>query len=258
MLTRATYLWPDHQISLKSKITGMSSNVLRFILRFRPLLLSIALVVLLTSCMDDDDNFVSEPVEVAYVSIYHAAPDAPELDIIVDGRVINNNPFEYSSYSGYLNFFTGNREIKFNVVNANNSIIDTTFNFEDGKAYSLFAVNTLPDVEALLVVDSAASPATGNAMVRFVNLSPDAAAFDVTTDGTTPLFESRSFKQATQFREIDANIYTFTIKKAGASDTVVSAADVEIIPGRYYTIITRGFVNPPAGNANVLSVEVLD
>lgn len=232
---------------------------MRFIFKFRTLFFSVMLIALLSSCMDDDDDFVSQPIEVAYVSIYHAVPNAPELDIVVDGRVINNAPFEYASYSGYLNFYTGNREIKFNVSDANNSLIDTTFSFLDGKAYSLFAVNTLPDAEALLVVDSAASPAAGKAMVRFVNLSPDAPAFDVATDGTaTPLFAAQSFKQATQYQEIDADVYTFNVRNANGQDAIVDAEDVEILPGRYYTIVTRGFVNPPAGNTNVLSVEVLD
>ena len=227
--------------------------------RFRVLFFSLAIIVLLASCMDDDDEFVSQPVEVAYVSIYHAAPDAPEFDIVVDGRVINLNPFDYTSYSGYLNFYTGNREIRFNSVNANSALIDTTFNFEDGKAYSLFAINRLPDVEALLVVDSAASPAAGKAMVRFVNLAPDASAFEVAVpDTTTPLFAGKAFKEATQYQEIDAKTYDFHIRNAGATESVLSAEDVEILPGRYYTIITRGFVNPPQGNSNILSVEVLD
>ena len=237
----------------------MISNVIHFMSRFRSIFFAIALLVLLVSCMNDDDNFVSEPVEVAYVSIYHAAPDAPDLDIVVDGRVINYNPFDYTSYSGYLNFFTGDREIKFKATSANNALVDTTFSLEDGKAYSLFAVNKLPDVEALLVVDTAATPATGKAMVRFVHLSPDAPTFDVLVSGEgNPLFAGRSFKQATSFREVDADTYTFEIKSAGSSDVVLSAEDVEILPGRFYTIITRGFVNPPAGNNNVLSVEVLD
>ena len=227
--------------------------------RFRVLFFSLALMVLLASCMDDDDEFVSQPVEVAYVSIYHAAPDAPGFDIVVDGRVINQNPFDYTSYSGYLNFYTGNRAIRFNSVNANSALIDTTFSFEDGKAYSLFAINRLPDVEALLVVDSAASPVAGKAMVRFVNLSPDASAFEVAVpESAAPLFSGKAFKEATQYQEIDAKTYDFQIRNAGASGSVVSAEDVEILPGRYYTIITRGFVNPPQGNSNVLSVEVLD
>lgn len=224
------------------------------------LFFGMALLVFLASCMDDDDGMVNEPVEVAYVSIYNAAPDAPDLDIVVDGRVINRNPFDYTSYSGYLNFFTGTREIKFRAANANNALVDTTFSLENGKAYSLFAVNTLPDVEALLVVDTAAAPASGKAMVRFVNLSPDAPAFDLAaTQGVTSAeFADKGFKEATAYTEIGADTYTFEVKNTGSSDVVVAAKDVEILPGRYYTIITRGFVNPLAGNNNVLSVEVLD
>lgn len=33
---------------------------------------------------------------------------------------------------------------------------------------------------------------------------------------------------------------------------------MEIVPGRYYTIITRGFASPPQGSNNVLSLEILD
>jgi hypothetical protein len=235
----------------------MTDGVINFFVKFRALFFSVALVTLLISC-DNDDDMVTQPVEVAYVSIYHAAPDAPDLDIVVDGRVINFNPFDYTSYSGYLNFYTGDREIKFRAGNANNALIDTTFNFEDGKAYSLFAVNSMPDVEALLVVDTAAAPAQGKAMIRFVHLSPDAPAFELTAAGTaSPLFPERSFKEATSFQEVDAKTYTFEVRNKGGSDVVLSAEDVEILPGKYYTIITRGFLNPPSGNNHVLSLEVL-
>lgn len=231
---------------------------MQFISRFRSLFFSLAVMMLLVSCMDDDDNLVTEPVEVAYVSIYHAAPDAPGFDIIVDGRIINNSPFDYSSYSGYLNFFTGDREIRFSARNANNALIDTTFNFEDQKAYSLFAIDRLSKIEALLVEDSAAAPATGKAMVRFVHLSPDAPAFDVALGDDAVLFPEKSFRDATAFQEIDAENYTFRVKAADGSEVSLSAEDVDILPGRYYTIVLRGFANPPDGNTNILSLEILD
>lgn len=229
-------------------------------MQYKNLFLSLALIFLLVSCMDDDDNYISEPVEVAYVSIYHAAPAAPDLDIVVDGRLINSNPFDYTSYSGYLNFFTGNREFRLNPANANNTLVDTTFNFEDGKAYSLFAINGLNgEVSSLLVADSAAAPAQANAMVRFVHLSPDAPAFDiVVNDNESPLFTGKSFTGSTDFEEVNAGIYSFHIRNAGGDETLLSAADVEIVAGRYYTIVTRGFLSPPEGNSNELSVEVFD
>lgn len=232
---------------------------MQFVVKFRSLFFSVALLIMMAACMDDDDAYVNQPVEVAYVSIYHAVPDAPDFDIVVDNRVINLNPFDYTSYSGYLNFYTGNRNIKFNATNAANSLIDTTFNFEDGKAYSLFAINRLSDMQALLVVDSAGVPGEGKAMIRFVHLSPDAPAFDVSIEGdSVSLFEGQSFKDATQFREIDGGTYSFAVANAETGNSVLSAKDVAIAPGRYYSIIARGFQNPPQGNTNLLSLEVLE
>lgn len=236
----------------------MKNHMFNFVVPFRSLFFSIAVMVLLMSCMDEGDDFVSQPMEVAYVSIYHASPDAPAFDILVDGRVINRNPFDYTSYSGYLNFFTGQREIQFNIVNADNAVIDTTFNLEDGKAYSLFAIDRFPEVEALLVVDSAGTPAQGKAMVRFVHLSPDAPAFDVALNETTPLFAGMAFRESSDFQEIDADTYTINLKNEGQAETELSVDDVEILPGRFYTIVTRGFAIPPEGNDNLLSVEILD
>jgi hypothetical protein len=227
--------------------------------KFRSLFFSAAFLLLMASCMNDDDAYVNQPAEVAYVSIYNAVPDAPELDIVVDNRVINVNPFDYASYSGYLNFYTGNRNIKFNAANANNALIDTTFNFQDGKAYSLFAINRLSDMEALLVVDSSGVPAQGNAMVRFVHLSPDAPAFNVSIPGdSVSLFHEKSFKDATQFTELQAGTYSFEVSDAADQNVDLVADDVTIRPGRYYTIVVRGFANPPQGNTNTLSLEVLE
>lgn len=237
----------------------MKRKVMFLFSRYRSIFYSLALLVLLAACNPDDEEFVTEPVKVAYVSIYHAAPNAPAFDISVDGRVINQNPFDYTAYSGYLNFFTGNREISFHSINADNALIDTTFNFQDGKAYSLFAINQTSGVSALLVADSAAAPAQGMAMVRFINLAPDGPSFDVSVDSSTaPLFAAKAFKEATQFVEIAAGDYTFDVTGAGGTEALLSARDVEILPGRFYTIITRGFVNPPDGNDHVLSLEILD
>ena len=234
-------------------------NVMHLFSKFRSFFFSAAFMLLMASCMNDDDAYVNQPVEVAYVSIYNAVPDAPEFDVVVDNRVINVNPFDYSSYSGYLNFYTGNRNIKFNAVNATNALIDTTFNFEDGKAYSLFAINRLSDIEALLVVDSAGVPAAGKAMVRFVHLSPDAPAFNVSIAGdSAALFQNKSFKDATQFTELEGGTYSFKLNGVSDSNIALSAADVEVVPGRYYTIVARGFANPPQGNTNTLSLQVLE
>jgi hypothetical protein len=220
---------------------------------------SVALVVMMAACSDDFLEGQQDTAAVAYVSFYHASPDAPGLSVTVDNRSVFNK-IEYTEYSGYLNFYTGNRNFKINSFNATNSLVDTTFSFDRAKTYSVFLIDQLSGIEALLVEDSANAPAAGKAMVRFVHLSPDAAALDVKFDGQTgdPLFGDQTFREASAFKEIAAGTTAFDVKIAGSDDVLLSADNLHFQAGRYYTIITRGFANPPQGNTNVLSVQVIE
>lgn len=214
-----------------------------------------ALVVGLSSCLDDDDKGV-QPIPVAYVSIYHASPDAPGVDVYVDERAVNR--LEFTDYTGYLNFYTGNRRFKINPFNATNALVDTTLKFEDGAFYSMFIVNNLSNIETLAVRDTADTPESGKAKIRFINLSPDASALDVLVKDTDdPLFVEQGFKDPSAFVEIEAAKTSLVLKANGGNEELVKVSDVDFRSGRFYTIIARGFVNPPAGNNNKLSVEVV-
>jgi hypothetical protein len=136
-------------------------------------------------------------------------------------------------------------------------LVDTTFNVADGKSYSLFVIDRLSSIEPLIVRDSAASPAAGNAMVRFVNLSPDAASINVTDGEGNALFQNAAFKSVAAFKETSEGEYSFAVKDAVSGGQLLTADDIQLAAGRYYTIILRGFANPPAGNTNVLSLEIL-
>jgi hypothetical protein len=220
--------------------------------------LAITVTMMLTGCLNNDPNQV-QPVPVSYVSIYNAAPDAPGLDLIVDEHRINNNPFNYTDRTGYLNFFTGERRFKISSVNASNAFVDTTFELVDGRTYSLFMVDRVSSLEALLVTDSSATPTAGNAMVRFINLSPDASNLSIVgkNDNDSISFAERSFKQATSFQPVNAEEFSFEVTQGSSSDALLKADNISLEAGKYYTIIVRGFKTPPAGITNGLSIEVI-
>jgi Domain of unknown function (DUF4397) len=113
-------------------------------------------------------------------------------------------------------------------------------------------------VETLIVRDSASTPAEGKAKVRFINLAPDAPALDVIEGENTSLFSAQSFKDPSEFKEVNAATDSFAVKAAGTTDALVSADDINLLPGKFYTLIVRGFANPPAGNSNELSLEVIN
>lgn len=214
------------------------------------------LMLSMTSCLDDSDGV--EPAVVAHVSLFHASPDAPDLYVLLDDNPLSSQPLEYSDNTTYLQFYTGNRELAFNSYNASNRLIDTTFNFKENTAYSVFVVNEQEDLSTLLVEDELETPASGKASVRFIQLSPDAPEVDFSVGEENSLeFTNQEFKQATDFTEVDADMYTLTVKATGEEESLVSVQEAEFIAGRVYTVILRGYANPPSGNSNGLNVQII-
>ena len=106
----------------------MKDNFVKFYWgKLKSFLYLAAFVLLLASCSLDDDRNATDPIPVAYVSIYHASPNAPELDIYVDERPVNR--LEFTDYTGYLNFYTGDRHFKVNPFNASRVSLSKTLSF---------------------------------------------------------------------------------------------------------------------------------
>ena len=214
------------------------------------------LTLTISACSSDDEDIT--PVEVAYVSLYQASPDAPKMDIKVSNRQINYYPFEYTDNTGYLRFYPGSRELSFSPANADNIVADTSLIFQPNGAYSVFAVDDFENLRFLKLEDNSPAPETGKAMVRFVNLSPDAPALDLMSDtGIDPWFEDQAFIENSEFMEVNANSYNLTVKSSDDENISLNLPNVELQNGWFYTIIVRGYNTPPSGNSNVLSAEIL-
>lgn len=216
-----------------------------------------ATLLSVTSCLDDDDSKI-ENVPVAYVSLYQGSPDAPDLDIEVDGRQINAYPFEYTDYTGYLRFYTGERTLRFGPYASSSIEIDTTVDFEANQLYSVFVVDEFEDAGVVVTHDNADTPAKGKAKIRVINLSPDAGDVDLIANGSEDAWSSDlAFKESSDFMEVDAEEYDFQVRSSANNDLLLSVPDIQLQPRYFYTIIIRGFETPPSGNPNVLAAQVV-
>jgi Domain of unknown function (DUF4397) len=215
------------------------------------------LMVALTGCLDDGDN-TNLNVPVAYVSLYHGSPDAPDLDVEVDGRQINAYPFEYTDYTGYQRFYTGNRNFKFGPYASSSINIDTTVTFEKNKAYSVFVAGEFTNGGIVVLNDNSEQPASGKAKVRVINLSPDAGEVDlVYGDDAKPVAADLMFREASEFKEVNAAEYDFQVRSSGNDEVLLTVPDIDLQSRYYYTIIIRGFETPPGGNSNVLAAQIV-
>jgi hypothetical protein len=214
---------------------------------------------LTTSCDDDDDIIDNgDAVPVAYVSLYHVSPDGPDLDIQVDNNRVNYYPFEYTDYTGYLRFYTGERELKFTPFNASNTLFETSLSLEEDSLYSVFVTGIAGERETVVVHDEFEENDTDNTLIRIVHASPDAPAIHLSLSGEDDnLFDDVAYRDVSDFMEVEDGVTSFEILNAENGEVITSVSDVNFRPDRVYTLIVRGYLEPPAGTGEELSVQVV-
>jgi hypothetical protein len=176
------------------------------------------------------------------VKVIHASPDAPGVDLLVDNTVAGTN-LTFPNNTGYLTVNSGTRNIKVNVTGTMTTVIEANVDFMQNKNYSVFAVNSVSNIEPLLVEDDLTVPAQGKAHVRFIHLSPDAPAVDITlTDGTI-VFGNKSFKEFTAFTPLDAGTYDLQVRVAGTPTVALDLPGITLEAGKIYTVFAKGFLS---------------
>jgi hypothetical protein len=191
----------------------------------------------------------------ASVLVVHGSPDAPGVDLLVDGLVVNSSAFEFPNNTGYLSVGAGDRNIKVNASGTDITVINATLNFDAYADYSVFAVDVLANISPLVIVDDLTSPASGNAHVRFLHLSPDAPAVDITlTDGTI-VFGDYEFKEYSAFMPLPAGTYDLQVRAAGTDVVVLDLPGITLQNGMIYSVFAKGLLNGSGKGA--LGAEII-
>lgn len=200
-----------------------------------------------TACSDDETSTPAPTNATAKVLVVHASPDAPGVDLLLDNSKVNSSALEFLGNTGYLNVNAGTRNIKVNAAGTSTSVINADVPFVSGKNYSVFAIDSLSKISAIVVEDDLTTPATGKAHVRFIHLSPNAPAVDVALAGGSVVWSNYEFKDGSTFAPLDAGTYNLEVRLAGTSTVVLPLPNIILTAGKIYTVYAKGFVGG-AGN----------
>ena len=215
---------------------------------FKNLLMASAILFSLTACEDDDDMVEAEKSRVLVV---HASPDAPAVDLLVDNVKVNAAALAYPGNTGYLDVASGNRNIKVNAAGTSTVAINADVSLMANTAYSVFAFDRVSQIKPLVLVDNLTAPATGKAHIRFMHLAPGAPSVTVgvlTGSTFSPVFTNRPFETAAtatanqNFTPVDAGTYTFDVRLADGTTSVLTVPNVALQSGKIYTVFARGIV----------------
>lgn len=221
--------------------------------KYLALLLFFTIPFAVSACDDDDNNIVT-PAAKSRVLVTHASPDAPGVDLLVDNNVAGSN-LTFPNNTGYLEVESGSRNVKVNVTGTSTTVIQADVTLEAETNYSVFAVNTVAALEPMVLVDDLTSPASGKAHVRFIHLSPDAPAVDITLTNGAVVFGDYEFKEASPFTPLDAGSYSLQVRLAGSETIVLELPGISVENGKIYTVFAKGLVN--GSGAQSLGAEII-
>ena len=177
----------------------------------------------------------------ARVRVVHASPDAPAVDVWVNGAVaFSNAPF--TGITDYASLEPGIYNVQVSPTGATEPIvINADLDLASNTDYTVVAVGTLAEIEPLVLIDNNSAPAAGKAHVRFVHASPDAPAVDIAVaNGGPVLFANVPFKGIGDYLPVDAGAYDLEVRLAGTSTVALSVPGVGLADGAVYTIFAMG------------------
>jgi hypothetical protein len=169
----------------------------------------------------------------AQVRLVHASPDAPNVDVAVDGKtVVTDLAFGSSSPgSGYLTVTAGNRRVEVRTTGTTTDLINSTVSFGSGKAYTVIASGLLADIAAVVLTDDHSAPQSGNIKLRVVHASTSVPPLPSTsvpgpldvyvvapgTDiaGMSPTIPSLAYQQASGYQSLPGGSYEVIVTPAG-------------------------------------------
>ena len=223
---------------------------------------TIALALLATIALgacDDDDPIA--PATTAQVRVVHASPDAPNVDVLVDGAaVLTNVPFKGSS--NYLDVPAGSRNLRVRATGTSTIVIDQTAAVTAGKRYTVLATGRVASIAPLVLTDDQTSPASGNIRLRLVHASPTAGNVDIYVTApsadiatATPTLANVPFRAASGYLEVPAGTYRVRIAPVGTKTVAIDVNNVALVAGQVRTAVA---VDAPGGGAPLGAILLAD
>ena len=190
-----------------------------------------------------------EDEETAGLRVAHASPDAPNVDVYVDGaKAVSDLAFE--TVTEYLEVPTGEREVAVTVVGEPDQTVFGPAELElEAEDYTAVARGEVSSDDTAFGVDiyedtNGANIDDDETRIRAIHASPDAPAVNVTVnDGALTVFEDLEYSSSSGYTVVPAGDYEFEIRAASGGDPVFEVT-APISGGSTYTVFAVGYLSP--------------
>ncbi len=192
--------------------------------------------------MYKDIRYTQNNMPMGYVRVIHTVPDAPNVDVYANDKLIVSN-LAYGNHTEYLSIPEGTYRISLYVAGTKNSpVLDNMLTVIRNSILTVAAFGTLSDIGLMAITDADEARMHGKAMIRFLHLSPNAPAVDITLPDGTVIFNNVSYKHITSYIDVDPKNYTLQVRLAGTSNIVLTVPNIHLNADKFYTVYAIGLV----------------
>ena len=200
----------------------------------------------------------------AMVRAAHFIPDAPAVDVLVNGDVVLEDvPFK--AVSDYLMVDAGTYTISVNQAGTATELLTIDAKVAAGKAYTVAAIGTLDAADTAdpkltaFVDDAVASSKT--AKLRVVHVSPTTPAVDVNLKGAPAAdapVKNLAFPDATGYLSLPGATYDFVVYPTGGdpASPALDLSGTKLVNGKNYTVFAVGLLEGTGDQALGVVVTV--
>lgn len=192
--------------------------------------------------------------------IVMASPDAPPVDILIDGTQVAT-ALAYTNSTAYLAVKSGGRRIQVLTVGNSTSLFQQTVSLPSaGANQTLLLTGPASKMQSLLLTDgtTTTTTTTGTGQVRVVNASPTMGPADVyivnagsSIAGTLPVASKLAFNQATPYTSEAIGNYEVFMTKPGTTNVFLNTGPLALTQSQFQTVVA---IDATGGGFNFISL----
>ncbi len=191
--------------------------------------------------------------------IVMASPDAPPVDILIDGTEVATS-LAYTNSTAYLTVNSGSRHIQVLTVSNSTSVFDQSISITASANETLVLTGAVAKLQSLLLTDGTINTTitTGEGDVRVVNASPSMGPADVyvvnagtSLSGAKPVSSNLSVNQATAYQLATIGNYQVFMTQPGTTNVLLNTGPLALTQSQFQTVIA---VDAPGGGFSFIAL----
>lgn len=183
------------------------------------------------------------------VRILHAVPNAPNVDIYLNGSLIASN-LAFGKISEYMQISPGEYEFQLYPTGTyDKPLLSQNIQLISNSNYTAAIVTLANNLFLFRLKDDNVPSSKSQSLLRFINLSSNAPLLSLALPNGVTLFNEAEYLETTGYYQLSPGIYNFEILLGSSQITTKYINNITLDGGKFYTIYIIGLFNdkPPLG-----------